>query len=80
LWIRRHSWQMRTWLQVCRKLRGGAGGASNADTGGGGGVHVAELAPNGSSKSLCGPGPKSGPAAISAPSPAKPPVRGPAPL
>lgn len=81
LWILRHSWQMRTWLQLCRKLRGGAGGASYADKGGGGGgVLVAELVANGWSKSLCGPGPNSGPVAIPPPSPAKPPVSGPAPL
>lgn len=81
LWIRRHSWQIRTWLQLCRKLRGGAGGATRADPGGGGGVVlVVVLAPSGSSRSLCGPGPKSGPPPIPAPSPASPPVSGPAPL
>lgn len=53
LWIRRHSWQMRMWLQLCRKLRGGAGGASNADAReSGGGVLLVTFAPNESSRSL----------------------------
>lgn len=84
LWIRRHSWQIRTWLQLCRKLRGGAGGATRVAVGGGGGggVLAVALAPSGSSRSLCGPGPKSGPPATPPPppSPASPPVSGPAPL
>lgn len=78
LWMRLHSWQMRTLLQFCRKLRGGAGGgATRADAGGS--VPLASH-PIASSSSLCGPGPRSGPPPMPPPSSARPPVSGPVPL
>ena len=73
LWIRRHSWQMRTWVQPARA--GGGATALDAARGGGGGGVV--LAPRGSSRRRCGPGPMSAGPPMA---PAPPPVRGPAPL
>lgn len=73
LWIRRHSWQIRTWLQPCRKPRSGGGGATRADAGGG--APAAVWPPSESSSNLSGPGPKPG----SPPVPG-PPVMEPTPL
>ena len=67
-WILRHSWQIRTWVQ----LRAGSITGVGAGGGGGGGV---VLAPRGSSRIRWGPGPRS-----RGPEPPAPPVRGPAPL
>lgn len=75
LWILRHSWQILTWVQ----LR--AGSITGVGAGGGGVV----LAPSGSSRIRCGPGPRStGPVPPAPPPPPPPPpappVSGPAPL
>ncbi|KAK0139781.1 hypothetical protein N1851_023301 [Merluccius polli] len=74
LWILRHSWQIRTWLQL--RMAGAGVGA------GGGGVL---LAPRGNSRIRWGPGPRSAAADPSAPPPPPPPpspappTKGPAP-
>lgn len=75
LWILRHSWQILT----CVQLR--AGSITGVGAGGGGVV----LAPSGSSRIRCGPGPRStGPVPPAPPPPPPPPpappVSGPAPL
>lgn len=64
-WILRHSWQILTWVQPR------AGNMTGVGAGGGGVV----LAPRGSSRMRCGPGPRSEP-----PVPPTPHVRGPDPL
>lgn len=87
LWMRRHSWQMRTWVQP----RGGGATTTGPPTepggcwawtwaeGGGGGV-LDTAAPSGSSRRRCGPGPMSiagpgGPMAPPPPPAAPPPPR-----